>query len=396
MTNHLSRVFAMVLLLLGTSFASAAQPTKEWNFLVFLNGVNNLDSFGAMNINQMEQVGSSDKVNLLVQWGSLKSKNVSRLYIKKDNDTQKVTSPVVQNLGGADMGDWKELVRFVDWANQNYPAKRYFIVVWDHGGGWHLTSVNNGVIKPMDISWDDHTGNNITTEQLGQAMAESAKIIGHKVDIYSSDACLMGMIEVASEMANSVQYYLGSQDVEPGAGWPYATFLSKWFANPNASTADVLKLFSKDYLAAYSGGIYGRKAVTMSAYDLSKTAPYEAAIKQLGKELNNLNNADMKKAVTAADNTKFFTYWDYRDVIDFLNTMEKGGVRTPAFTKVREAHNNFVIANEQNQDKKTFGVSIWLTANNNSDYTNFIERYRGLKFNQNTDWAQFNTRIQGF
>lgn len=396
MTNHLSRVFAMVLLLLSTSFASAAEPTKEWNFLVFLNGVNNLDSFGAMNINQMEQVGSSDKVNLLVQWGSLKSKNVSRLYIKKDNDTQKVTSPVVQNIGAADMGDWKELVRFVEWANQNYPAKRYFIVVWDHGGGWHFTQVNNGVIKPMDISWDDHTGNNITTEQLGQAMAESAKIIGHKVDIYSSDACLMGMVEVASEMANSVQYYLGSQDVEPGAGWPYATFLTKWLANPSIGTADLLKLFSKDYLAAYSGGVYGRKSVTMSAYDLSKIAPYEAAIKQLGKELNNLNNADMKKAVTAAENSKFFTYWDYRDVIDFLNMMEKGGVRTPAFSKVRDAQNNFVIANEQNQDKKTFGVSIWLTANNNSDYTSFIGRYRGLKFNQNTDWADFNTKIQGF
>ncbi|MGE5087132.1 MAG: clostripain-related cysteine peptidase [Bacillota bacterium] len=396
MTNHLSRVFAMVLLLLGTSLASAAQPTKEWNFLVFLNGVNNLDSFGAMNINQMEQVGSSDKVNLLVQWGSFKNKNVSRLYIKKDNDPKKVTSPVVQNLGSVDMGDWKELVRFVEWANQNYPAKRYFIVVWDHGGGWHLTSVNNGVIKPMDISWDDRTGNNITTEQLGQAMAESAKIIGHKVDIYSSDACLMGMIEVASEMANSVQYYLGSQDVEPGEGWPYAAFLKKWLAKSETSTADVVKIFSKDYLAAYSGGIYGRNSVTMSGYDLSKIAPYEEAIQQLGKELNNLNNSDTKKAVAAASDSKFFTYSDYRDVIDFLNKMEQNGVQTPAFAKVREAHNNFVIANEQNQDKQTFGVSIWLTANDNSDYTSFIERYRGLKFNQSTDWAQFNSKIQGF
>lgn len=394
MTNHLSRVLAMALLLLGTSFASAAQPMKEWNFLVFLNGVNNLDSFGAMNINQMEQVGSSDKVNMLVQWGSLKSKNVSRLYIQKDNDTKKVTSPVVQNLGAADMGDWKELVRFVDWANQNYPAKRYFIVVWDHGGGWHLTRVQNGVVKPMDISWDDHTGNNITTEQLGQAMAESAKIIGHKVDIYSSDACLMGMVEVASEMSNSVQYYIGSQDVEPGAGWPYSTFLTKWLAAANSETADVAKMFSKDYLAAYSGGIYGRKSVTMSAYDLSQIAPYESALKQLGQELNNLNNDDTKKAAAAAASSKFFTYSDYHDVIDFLGLLEKSGVRTPAFEKVRAAQNNFVIANDQNQDKRTFGVSIWL-ATDNYDYSNYIQRYNGLKFNQNTDWGSFNTKIQG-
>jgi hypothetical protein len=394
MKNHLSHVLVTALLLLSTSFASAAQEIKEWNFLVFLNGVNNLDSFGAMNINQMEEVGSNDKINILVQWGSARKKDVSRLYIQKDNDTKAVTSPVVQNLGAADMGDYKELVRFIDWANTNYPAKRYFVVVWDHGGGWHLTSVP-GVIKPMDISWDDRTGNNITTEQLGQAMAEAAKIIGHKVDVYSSDACLMGMVEVASEMSDSVQYYLGSQDVEPGAGWPYSTFLTKWSAmSAGTSTADVLKMFSKDYLAAYNGGIYGNKDVTMSAYDLSKLAPYEQAISQLGTELSNLDNITMNKVTRAAKNAKYYTYWDYRDAIDFIDLLTKNGVTTPAFQAVRDAQSNFVIANEQNQDDKTWGVSIWLPTDR-SNYSGYIERYHGLKFNQNTGWATFLTRLPG-
>ncbi len=390
--NHVSRVLAVCALLLATSFASAAQQVKEWNMLVFLNGNNNLDSFGAMNINQMEQIGSNDQVNILVQWASAKKDNVSRLYITQDNNTQQVTSQVVQNMGSVDMGDWKELVKFVEWANQNYPAKKYFVVVWDHGGGWHLASIPG--MKPMDISWDDNTGNNITTEQLGQAMAEAAKVIGHKVDVYSSDACLMGMVEVASEMSESVQYYLGSQDVEPGAGWPYANFLAKWAQNPTMSAADLVKVHAAEYLAAYNGGIYGNRKVTMSAYDLSQIGSYEQSLKQLGTELTGLDNASLAKVARSAKNAKLFTYWDYRDVIDFVDLVTKNGITTPAMQSVRDAQSKFVIANNQNQDAKTWGVSIWLPSSS-SDYSGYIERYHGLKFNQRTNWADLVTKIQG-
>lgn len=389
MTNHLSRVLVCLLLLLGTSYSHAAEAMKEWNFLVFINGVNNLDSYGAQNINQMEEVGSTDKMNILVQWGSQANPNVTRLLIKKDNDKNKVTSPVVQNLGAADMGDWKELVRFVDWANQNYPAKHYFIVVWDHGNGWHFTANNNGGIHVQDISWDDRTGNNMTTEQLAQAMAESAKIIGHKVDVYASDACLMGMIEVASEMKDSVQYYVGSQDVEPGAGWPYNTFLTKWTSQIGTLNASgVAKLLSKDYTAAYNGGIYGKRPVTMSAYDLSQIAAYEEAFKQVGADLNSLSAADLDKAKTAAGNTKYFTSWDYRDALDFLTNLEGSGIKFGSFNALRSAQKNFVMSNDQTQDQKTWGVSVWLPTDD-SDYSPYSQRYQNLKFNQASDWGSF-------
>ncbi len=397
MNNHLSRVLICLLLLIGSSYSHAAEQMKEWNFLVYINGINSLDSFGPQNINQMEEVGSSDKMNILVEWGSQSTPNVSRLLVKKDNDKNKVTSPIVQNLGAADMGDWKELVRFVEWSNQNYPAKHYFIVVWDHGSGWHIAKAdNNGSdfgTHIQDISWDDRTGNYITTEQLAQAMNESAKIIGHKVDIYASDACLMGMIEVASEMQNAVQYYVGSQDVEPGAGWPYNTFLAKWAAQINTlSPKQVATLLSKDYTAAYNGGIYGKRPVTMSAYDMSYISAYEQAFKQVGQDLSNLSAADIAKANTAASATKYFTNWDYRDSLDFLTQLEKNGVSAASFAGLRTAQNNFVMSNEQTQDKNTWGVSVWLPTDN-SDYDTYAQRYEGLKFNQNSGWGSFLKRL---
>ncbi len=101
--------------LIAISFVSAffplskananSQPEKEWTLLVYLNGNNSLDSFGAQNLSQMEKVGSTDKLNIVVQWASLASKKAERLYIEKGNDPSKITSPVIQDLGAVDMGN---------------------------------------------------------------------------------------------------------------------------------------------------------------------------------------------------------------------------------------------------------------------------------------------------
>lgn len=360
---------------------------KEWNLLVYINGVNNLDSFGAMNINQMEEVGTNSKMNIIVQWGSLSKPNVERLLIAQDKNKSKVTSPVLQSLGPADMGDYRSLVDFVRWSHQNFPAKKYFIVVWNHGGGWHLNSIlkASSGFSPQDISWDDRSGNFITTEQLGLAMQESAQIIGHKVDIYGSDACLMGMIEVAAEMQDSVSYFVGSQDLEPGEGWPYSSFLKAWNNQNLQQPADVAKLISKEYLAAYNGGIYGNQDVTMSAYDLSKISNYYSAIKNFVQELGSLPNSDIAKLKSAGKSSKMFTYSDYRDSLDFFNKAEKANVRSRFYQDIQQAHSQFVISNDQNQDSRTFGMSFWLPQNK-ADFDAYWGRYQKLRFHQETGW----------
>ncbi len=389
MKNHLLQMM-LVLASIFTSHVASAVEIKEWNFLVFLNGVNNLDSFGKMNLNQMEEVGSSDKLNILVQWGSYSNKDVTRLQVIKDQDKNRVTSPILQNLGSADMGDWKELVRFVQWSHQNFPAKKYFIAVWNHGSGWNFMRLgSSGQLRPQDISYDDRTGHRITTEELAQAMAESAKIIGHKVDIYGSDACLMGMVEVASEMSDSVKYFVGSQDNEPGEGWPYSTFLSKWSAQAaTISAAGVSSLLSQEFLTSYSpGGIYPQRSVTLSAYDLSYSSAYENAIAQVSQFLQGLNANEVKVASQALTSSKSFSYTDFYDLADYIDKLEKKGLKHSSFARLRQAQSKYVIANHQNQDSQTYGVSIWGASS--YGYARDIRRYQGLKFDQATQWSEF-------
>lgn len=382
MNHRLSSFWISVLLVISSTLAQAAAPEREWNFLIFMNGVNSLDTFTTSNLKQMEAVGSNDKINILVQWGTASNSTVKRLRVEKSNDPVNVTSPILQDLGVADMGDYNEVVKFVDWANTNFPAKKYFIAIWDHGGGWHLPNV----IHPQDISWDDRTGHFITTEQLGQALASAAKIIGHKVDVYGSDACMMGMIEVASEVADSVNYYVGSQEVEPGQGWPYTPFLTKWLNQIDTLTpANVATLLSSEYKASYSGGVYGHQSVTMSSYDLSHLSDYEAAVKAVGDSLVRLPAAEIAKVATAGSNSKFFTELDYHDVLDFVAQLNSGGIKNAALSDMATAQKSFVMSNDENVDNASWGVSIWIPTDS-FDFDNYSDRYKNLKFNQHTGW----------
>lgn len=382
------------------SHALAAAPEKDWTLLVYLNGNNSLDSFGPANINQMETVGSTDKVNVVVQWASLARGTTQRLLIKQDNDLNNVTSPVVQDMGKVDMGDYKTLIEFVKWGAANYPAKHYFVDVWDHGGGWHLSSqvktkatdffarIKN---KPMDISWDDGSGNFFTIPQLGLALKEAAKIIGHKVDVYASDACLMAMPEVSTEMADSVSIFAGSEETEPGAGWPYDAFLKAWNETQDSSAANVAKLLADLYVKSYEGGESGTSEVTFSVFDLSKTENLNRSIIALGASLSSLPTASKTTVATTIGNTQTFLYNDFGDLGDFIKNLEAAKipeVKSDTLNSVKSAIGDFVLASHSTPGSyaRATGISVWLPSSMDTLNT-YWAKYSDLQFQQTTHWG---------
>jgi hypothetical protein len=382
--------------------ANATPAVKEWTFMTFLNGDNSLDSYGPFNINEMEKVGSSDQVNVVVQWASSEAGKAVRLYVKKDNDTNSVTSPVVQDLGVVDMGDYHSVVDFVKWSVQNYPAKHYFLNIWDHGGGWHFQSqfrafslaggaaTPGSVITPQDISWDDGSGHFISTQQLGLALGEAAKAVGHKIDLYGSDACLMAMPEVAMEMVDSVEIYAGSEETEPAAGWPYTKLLQQWEAAPTSTATQVATMLTTDYVKSYSNGEHGTEDVTFSAFDLSKIEGVAQSMKALSADLRALDSSGKAKALSAIGKTRTYRYADYGDLIDFLTQLQKSGVNVSARSvqNVNDAAKALVIANAANgmYQGNSNGASIWLPSDS-STLNSYLEKYHGLRFDKDTSWS---------
>lgn len=370
---------------LSANAKNTVQEEKDWTVMVFLNGHNNLDPYGTEDLNEMENVGSSDKVNVVVQWASTRA-NTKRLLVQKDMDEYNVTSPVVQDMGGrVDMGDYKELVKFVNWAVQNYPAKKYFVDVWNHGSGWHrmqLQAKARGVeISPTDISWDDYTNNFITTEQLGTAMSEIATNLGRKVDIYGSDACLMSMFEVGGEIAASADVMVGSQDLEPGDGWPYDDFLNALAANPSADALVVGKMLAETYVASYP-----YTDVTLSAVDLRKFDSLYTSLRKLSAEMMLLTvdqKPILKKAMADSD---YFYYSDYRDMGQFFDNLAASGLRVETLAEVTQVYGEAVYFRAASGDlAPSTGLSIWMPTA--SGYSQYWNRYSKLKSEQASGWG---------
>ena len=371
----------------GFAQADAPPQEKEWTFITFLNGNNSLDRAGTRNIKEMEKVGSTDQINVVVQWASLRSDKTKRIYLRQGSfDT-------IEELDRVDMGDAKNFVEFVNWAVAHYPAKHYFIDLWNHGSGWHFTSGTDHLLrnfKPLDISFDDVSGHSISTEDLGKSLQQIARNIGHKIDIYGSDACLMAMAEVMGEAKNSVSVFVGCEEVEPDNGWPYGDLLSRWNENPTAAPADVAKILVEEYVKAYSGGTYGYDDATLSAVDLTKFENFETDFKQFTQYLTQLNQDSLAQVAKAARSAKSFAMSDYRDLGDFLRLLESNrlGLDLPQIKHLEDSMNGIVIANSITSSYQLAkGLSIWMPESH-YEWSDHQARYLGLEFDKSTGWSQ--------
>ncbi len=361
---------------------------KKWTFLIFINGNNSLDSYGAYNIKQMEKIGSNDQMNVVVQWASYRARKSLRLLVEKSTDPSQVTSPILQDLGLVDMGDYHSLEDFIKWGVENFPAEHYFIEVWNHGSGWNKKRNSKDDVFSNDISSDDISGHSIKTTELGQVMSKVAKLIGHKVDIYGSDACLMSMIEVANEMSDSVNYFVGSEEVEPGRGWPYDDFLSQWTSISNAQPDQVTKILVDTYVKSYEeGGSSGDLLeVTLSAFDLTKVDDLNAAFNKLNTNILQLSASDRAKVLSIP--AQRFAFDDYADLLDFTKNLSQiSGIDPQNIANLQNAADKFIIANKTTQKYiNAKGLSFWLPVIDR-DYLNRSPRYNELKFNLNTHWS---------
>ena len=133
------------ILLLGTGNIVAQE--SEWTIMVFLNADNNLESFGIKDFEEMARVPKNDKVNILVQMD--RSPNYTSIYGNWDETLRFKMEPglkpqrnkAVKSLGEVNMGDPAALRDFIDWSISNYPAKKYALIIWDHGDGWRFNEM---------------------------------------------------------------------------------------------------------------------------------------------------------------------------------------------------------------------------------------------------------------
>ena len=84
------------------------------------------------------------------------------------------------------------------------------------------------------ILYDDSEGTLLTNQGLVSALTQIKTNLGKNIDVLGMDACLMAMLEVGYQVKDSVDYFVGSQQTEPGYGWGYSKWLAPLTANPSS------------------------------------------------------------------------------------------------------------------------------------------------------------------
>jgi len=311
---------------------------KQWTVMVYLAGDNNLDSAGVADLGEMKKVGSTDDINVVAQFDRRGNDIGTARYYLRAGTTLKADM-IGASLGETDDGDPKALESFIRWAMKSYPAKRYLVVLWNHGNGWDDTDVYAGersrfslarrgrvLVKPKrralaevpiadasrmlarpmrraffvtsaqkalaagatseakmrGILYDDNAKDFLDNVEMKAVLQSVSKSLRRKIDIVGMDACLMSMAEVAYQIRDSAAFVVGSEQTEPGEGWPYDDVLAALAKTPSMAPADFAKTIVRKYLASYGANA----GVTQAACDLSRTPKLYSAISALGRALS--------------------------------------------------------------------------------------------------------------
>ena len=362
-------------------------PAK-WTVMVYVNAKNNLESFGLGDVNEMEAVGSTPDLNIVAELGRISGyasedgdwTGSRRYLIQKDADTSSITSPVVMEIPKSDMGNWKNVVEFVKWSQGKYPAQRYVLVIWNHGSGWNK---NPSDLAGNGISYDDESGNHITTGQLKQILAETGK-----VEILAMDACLMQMMEVAYEVRTGADYIVASEETEPGDGYTYNTWLGPLAANPSMTQAELSKAmvdsYADHYQAINQGGTQS-SVRTENLYRLGQlTNAWVTAVMASGEVAN------AKAARSAAQS---FYYSSNKDMSHFVKLVNDGSKNADVKAKGAELlsflsgpviyHNRATGAKYAN----ALGLAIYVP-------TSYTTAYDALDWAKDSNWDDFTKWIK--
>ena len=375
----------------------------KWTFMVYLAGDNNLSAAGDKDMGEMRAVGSTADVNIVAEFDNAGDRGTGRYHVQRDGLDEDVVS-----LGETDSGSPEVLLDFVDWAAENYPAERYALILWNHGGGWEpleidriahevgardynereatersATPLGRAFFRPtleaifsLPSAWDraicsdDGSGHSLDTVELGKVLAQAVDKLGQPLDLLGMDACLMSNLEVAYQARPYVRYVVASEENEPGDGWPYDAVLGRLVETPDLATPDlaahIVDVYIKSYVDRNHTG-----PVTQAALDLSR-------IDALAEPLDALAEAVIAHMPDAADEVwdvqrdrKLARFWHMTlwDVSQFCEELEKltadDAVRRAA-QGVRSAlavgPGNCVIAEGHNGTKveRCGGVTIYL------------------------------------
>lgn len=328
------------------------QPEKEWTVLVWANGkTDGADRLAPSVMRELEVAGSDGKMDIVAQLGRKQRvydkvtkdwHGVKRYHVQRNEDplptqkeifkwflppyTEGITSPVLQDLGNADMGSSASLSEFLQWGMKEYPAKNYAVIIYGESGGFAAAAL------------DETTGQKSTYKGVAQAIREAEKASGGDVKLVALDGSFGAGLEAADELKGVADILVGSQaPVSLGSLQLDMVMKDLKFelAEKGTVTPEQLAKWFVFETHANPGPMAAMVNPTLSAIDLKKIDEVKAAYTQVAAELakslgdspkakDALRQAigDTQSFIKDKDTSSGF-YGDFRDITHFAKNLQE-------------------------------------------------------------------------
>ena len=315
--------------------------------------------FATEDINEMLAAEFGDKVNVVIQTGGTTAWN-NNTFDASTSQRWLICSDGfyhIEDLGQKNMTKPDVLSDFIAFGAKEFPANRYALILWDHGGGtmWGYGYDENYPNDYMDL------------HELDKALSDG----GVKFDFVGFDACLMSTLETAYMLENHADYLISSEETEPGCGWYYTDWLTALNLHPSIDTVELGEKIIDDFVSKCSSLDYDAGA-TLSIVDLREIPyTYDQLCTYLEASSEELNNYHYDEVSHARNNARDYGEGNYQqvDIADLayrlsLNNSDEVIAAIKSAVKYRNQTDNM---------RGSHGLAMYFPYSDYSSYNNVLD-----------------------
>ena len=388
-------ILVPIVILLTQKFAEIEDNANKKNrtFMIYMVGsdLESKSSQGTYSISEIVPANIDLRNNNIVlmvggakKWHNFVNPDEVAIYELTSNGFSKVKNDIELN-----MGEKNTLTEFLDYSYNNYPAKKYDLIFWNHGMG------------AFGLEHDEVAEDFININELDNAFKDS-KFKNQKLELAIFYNCLTENIHIANVMSKYSEYMLGSEEI---------IYLSKLFnrlkfferVKVNDTAVDIAKYFISisdaaidNYNDTHIKGINS----TLSLIDLSKI---DKLNNNLDKFIATVDVSDNYYDI-AAIRRRLYTYgknqnndYDTIDLYALVEALGKYSSNNTALNDLKNSINDAVVINSS-EDGYSYGISVYfpyysgyevINAHlimfkkmwNNSSYVSFIKDFNDIRYN---------------
>ncbi|MGD9333315.1 MAG: clostripain-related cysteine peptidase [Desulfobacterales bacterium] len=412
----------------GFSTPLAPQPLSEVTILCYMNGDNDLAQEVLHALDMMETVGSSPSVNVIAlvdghpQWLAPYDAAWSQarlVHLQADPEIGRITSPVLEEWGEADLGAPETLERFVHMAIDRFPARRYLFYTFAHGQGVIDTRCYQAPApaKTVSMSRDDTSGRKLTMEQFHRALKQG--LDRRRFEMMVLFSCLANMVEVSYTLSDVTHFVVSSQDEirlvnqPPGRyqirGLRFEDLIARLQARPRTDVRSLGRALVDSHVNSYAKTVLlpgitpspkaCRFAGDMALLNAEAMPQLVEALDELARQL--IRHADsprvvaaMQAALSATQPFASFLNLEYYDLQGFVQHL-RAGIRQPDLQAACDRVLNILAEHilvyaRSTPDCSATGVSIYLSHPlvPENIYQTHQMLYRANAFSRDTHWDE--------